>query len=112
MLGNGVNMTNKKILKLAIEKAVKNGWDEILPLGNLKILCTMEGGCEIHRDGELYATSNDIIFSHDFAKAFWGEEELNLIEPPFMDSILLAWEYHLMKMVLEKDPIKYLKKFI
>ncbi len=49
-----------------------------------------------------------IIFSHEFAKAFFGERNLYLCRT-FLNS---GWEYHLSKMVLEKEPLKYLEKFL
>ena len=79
---------------------------------------------------------NGIIFSHDFCKSFWGDDELDnrgrtLIKAweeewrdsgHFMDFeeytsepeiyYQIAWIYHLGKMVLEKEPIKYLEKFL
>ena len=39
------------------------------------------------------------IFSHNFAKAF------------FKDT-LHGWEWHIQQMVLEKEPLKYLAKFL
>lgn len=57
------------------------------------------------------------IFSHDFAKAFWGEKtktdriydcDYEIVD----DRSLPAWQYHLQQMVLEKEPLKYLEKFL
>ena len=66
-----------------------------------------------------------IIFSHDFAKAFWGETTLFLsIEQEeyyycgyennyYADCFEGAsWQYHLQQMVLEEEPLKYLEKFL
>ena len=55
-------MTNEEILKKAVEKAIEGGWkpqstdivDEVI---------------KIHKSLGFYF---HIIFSHDFAKAFWG----------------------------------------
>ena len=62
---------------------------------------------------------NDIIFSHDFAKAFWGTETIRDKENEFpylkadYDRLKTCerWQYHLQQMVLEDDPIKYLERF-
>lgn len=57
----------------------------------------------------------DIIFSHKFAKAFWGEELTQTKDMVIWSEIagqMKAWEYHLQQMVLEKNPIKYLEKFL
>ena len=55
-----------------------------------------------------------IIFSHEFAKAFWGEEKLNMREKIKLSKCghIPEWQYHLQQMVLEKDPLKYLEKFL
>ena len=90
-----INMTKETILRKAIEKAVKNGWE-----GN-QASYFATGSIEPHRVHYLN-NPNDIIFSHDFAKAFWGEDRW--VKP--------AWKAHLQQMVLEKDPIKYLGKFL
>jgi len=80
-------MTKEQILKKAIEKAVKNGW---VPKIQWKA------------NPELYQSA--IVFSHDFAKAFWKLDDTNYGQG--------SWDEHLQQMVLEKDPIKYLEKFI
>jgi len=90
-------MTNEQILKKAIEKALNNGW--------------CKENISFNPRNGAYA----MIFSHDFAKAFWGEKEINTTYQyvgNWQDVFLPAWQYHLQLMVLEKDPIKYLEKFI
>ena len=47
------------------------------------------------------------IFSHDFAKAFWGEKDYHV---PF--GKIKVWQDNLQQMVLEENPIDYLRKFI
>ena len=115
-------MTNEEILKKAIEKAANNGWyvndvDKYIE--------------EIFKDGSITnCIAIYIIFSHDFAKAFWGEEKnysncglevdgweddeshcwCNVHEETKYP--IVAWQYHLQQMVLEEEPIKYLEKFI
>ena len=108
-------MTKELILKKAIEKAIKNGWK---PIGILEMWLDKHIG--VHPDfmkafintGNFY----DLIFSHDFAKAFWGEKiwgEL-IDDPRYKNTIknLEAWEYHLREMVLEEEPLKYIEKFL
>ena len=71
-------MDNEQILKQAIAKSVKNGWKwkkECLP----------------------------IIFSDDFAQAFWGDEPVDGIIP---------WKHHLGEMSVSGNPLEYLKKFL
>ena len=52
-----------------------------------------------------------IIFSHDFAKAFWGEMLINE-SANVSDDTIYDWEAHLQQMALEEEPLKYLEKFI
>ena len=119
-------MTQSKILKKVIQKAVKNGfkheklWPAVVNEEDL-ILNQLDwvGGI------------NELIFNHEFAKAFWGEEWIDVKRAFYAnwinryDEILsedetkyvaefheLAWQYHLQQMVLEKNLISYLEKFI
>ena len=60
-------MTNEEILKKSIAKVVKNGFNS---KSNMLVVC-MEHGVSM-RDNIHYL----LIFSHDFAKAFWGTERI------------------------------------
>lgn len=86
-------MKNKEILIAAIEKAWKNGYQEGL-----------------HPMEIPEFNAYEVIFSHDFAKAFCGEErivdccECSVGEP--------VWKSFLKEMVLEEDPIQYLQQFL
>lgn len=110
-------MTNEQILKKAIEKAYPGKDYEISPGSYIWI----------HDTG--YSGPFQLIFSHDFAKAFWGEKEFFYNEgraqtdertakevatrenaTEFIHYI--AWQFHLQRMVISEDPIKYLEKFI
>ena len=76
-----------------------------------------------------------IIFSHQFAKAFWGEEGLISVSAfettgsrdsetedfvfvgdggidDSVEKVIPLWQYHLQQMVLEEEPIKYLEQFL
>ena len=102
-------MTNEQILKQVIEKAVKNGWSyfsdgSLVDYDDLKSLVKSEQYRDIYCWGH-------IIFSHDFAKAFWGEEYVNRELRLNMEDCP-AWRHHLQAMVLEKEPLQYLKKFL
>lgn len=85
-------MINEQILKKAIEKAVKGGYSPVM-YGTLP---KIDHPCEI-------------IFSHSFAKAFWGEKVAWNMDT---DKYNPGWQYHLTKMVLEPEPLKYLEKFL
>jgi len=129
-------MKNEEILKKAIEKAIKNGF----------VMDEHKHFCEIGRDeltGEILSLGayQSIIFSHEFAKAFWGEEDCcagcgsfgkffhyrnkTMKEPLVLRAdkktyysccqgygYIKDWQYHLQQMILEENPIKYLDKFI
>lgn len=79
-----------------------------------------------------------VIFTHWFAKAFWGEEVIDdfghlIINNDDEESEMFpftnqeksayyreqdvaimqkSWQYHLQQMVLEEEPLKYLSKFL
>ena len=98
-------MTDKQILQKAIEKAEKNGWDKPYWIKEI----------------EPYTRwVTDIIFSHSFAKSFWGEDE-NCSEcgNPFAVGMKCGkiktverWGKELSIMVLEEEPLKYLEQFL
>jgi hypothetical protein len=50
------------------------------------------------------------FFNHEFAKAFWGVDQV--FGYPNPDDDIPAWEWHLQQMVLEPEPLKYLEKFL
>lgn len=110
-------MTDAEILQKAIEKAKVNGWEYYDFL-------TYETKCgEVfvrHLEGDLSTAdcAYQVIFSHDFAKAFWGEEQITW-DCEYCDipnSSYLgkgpAWKIYLQKMVLEENPVWYLAKFL
>lgn len=72
-----------------------------------------------------YGAINSIIFSHKFARAFWGEEEigtedLNIdgqcwvcnYDALIFEAGVKKWQCHLQIMVLEERPLEYLKQFL
>ena len=101
----------EEILKKVIEKAVKNGWKTNI-------------SWSLFLESQLY-------FLHDFAKAFWGEKKIcdccnikynknlacNCCKPPHCNNcgqgnFIPSWQYNLQQLVLCKEPLKYLSKFI
>jgi len=83
-------MTDEECFEKAIEKACKNGYEK---------------DCLPWRLPDLEKT----IFSHDFAKAFWGEET---VDEAYRSFPKREWQYHLQQMVLKENPIQYLAKFL
>ena len=113
-MGKGEFMTKNEILVKAIKKAVKNGWKE----GEYWLKRPYEeSGLQAENSIARYKRRPEvlyrIIFSHDFAKAFWGE---GVIEDKWrtaeLETSWYAWEFHITEMVLEPDPVKYLEKYI
>ena len=99
-------MTNEQILKQAIEKCE----DKLFNRGVFS-KSYIDGWIEQRiKEVGVYG----IIFSHDFAKAFWGKREIS------SQDILKArgsncryfWQYHLQRMVLEKNPLAHLREFL
>lgn len=139
-------MNNKEILTSAIEQAEKSGFN-IYAFGDpqhsqYEVRDSPYRFCKwkLHEclqvwfwgfDGQLSFARDfeHVLFSHDFAKAFWGEKriayeinergdffggELHCFEGD--DHTLLhhceEWKHHLQQMALEEDPIKYLEQFL
>jgi len=86
-------MTDEQILRKAIEKATKNS--------NIVFLCP-----RFHY--------RDLIFKHEFAKAFWGKGHTGGIpcKACGYNGCYELWHFHLQQMVLEPEPLKYLSKFL
>lgn len=115
-------VSNQEILEKAIEKAEKNGWTK-----NYKIKMTW-----LNDDGSRRITAKvtvddwdtfaPIIFDHDFAKALWGEEPYAKVVWPHPDYNVKTgakelvftsyWQYHLQRMSIAENPIKYLAENI
>lgn len=106
-------MTDVEILQKAIEKAIGNGFILYKPpyegeIEKWRVIDTSNPYISIfiHRqvptqfDGDYVFEKKlmpfEVIFNHSFAKAFWGE----------------YWMPRLQAQVVEKDPIRYLEKFL
>jgi hypothetical protein len=95
-------MKNEDILYEAIKQAEENNYDEhlkylILLLGPIKNIDSVIKKI-------LYMHKDSIIYSHSFAKAFFGET----------DNIYCskAWARRLEEMSNEEDDLEYLRKFL
>jgi hypothetical protein len=118
----------EQTLRKIIEKALKNGFRKNWGTAHQTVDAVMEScrqkGSELGaiRAPELWwCLYESIIFSHDFAKAFWGKEivcdacgDKGCYETSdiFPEGGIPCWKFHLQEMALEKDRIKYLKQFI
>lgn len=98
----------KFVLEKAIQKAIEGGYNapdfRVSPRADRFSIIYSESDSWV---GEI----NSLIFNHDFAKALWGVGTVSFEysdgsttpEFPFNN-----WQYHLQKMVIADDPIKYL----
>lgn len=120
-------MTNEQILKQAIVKAVKGGyggWSSLTEYRKSDISKMSEIRKLLH-----WQRHYGLIFDHDFAQAFWGEVlvcklcgsdkiDKNSFSNYFCQgcgkftNLLSVYKYHLLKMVLSEEPLKYLEKFL
>ena len=129
-------MTNKEILFAAVNKASDKGYPgfDVEYYDFNGSIWYMDNGMEYEDKAEIYI--RNIIFDHSFAKAFWGEEEVDdtgrtiieAWEEEWKDSghftdledyqfdsdidFQIAWMYHLRQMVLSNQPLKYLEKYL
>lgn len=100
-------MTDAYKLKEIIDKGFKNGWKPA------------RHGIDVLEYGKLYPRSrvvranpqlNTILFDHDFAKYYFGEEDYTDGKITFAN--WKAWKYHLQQCVISEKPIDYYYKFI
>ena len=103
-------MTKETILRKAIEKAVKNGY-EAHDWVIYNVIKHPGNSDEQYCPFLDFTSVETIIFSHDFAKAFWGEK-IGYSSDTEISVKREGWRVHLQEMVLEKNPISYLKKFL
>lgn len=82
-------------LKAIIERGIKNGWYNPYVADYLlePVLQQIISG------GEHYI----VLFSKDFAKAFWGE----FPEHHLFDRVISHWGYHIQQAAIAVDPIEY-----
>jgi len=93
-------MTNENILFLAIRKAERNGYVNDMIVHPVT---------EVQAD-EIFNHFQELqlIFSHDFCKAFFGTYVIDLTHT----CEIPIWKYHLQLMVVEENPLSYLEKFL
>lgn len=129
--------THEQILKKAVEKANANGYkltfNDCFPDVVPKVTADYDSARLVQSIVRIDHAPRT-IFSHDFAKAFWGEERNVCAKCKGQESLVIGtgfmcktcnkilgindiiyvkgWVHHLQMMVIQKDPIKYLEKFI
>lgn len=135
LITNNNTMTDQEILKAVIAKATDNGLktykqgyldftgkfpnvQEVVSISFTKYLET----------AIKYKPVEEIIFSHEFCKAFWGEWTIcsgcgkhwagSKTMGYSCDSIcpapneVISWRHHLQQLVVEEDRLKYLEQFL
>ena len=126
-------MKREEILRKSIEKAEKNGYQVAAYWQKFEEAQPGVFGSKRSRDFFMNKTWNryyGVIFSHSFAKAFWGSIPVCRDCKGSIDKdnkpqngkycsqgwheayLLLPWQYHLQQMVLEENPLEYLAKFL
>jgi hypothetical protein len=126
-------MTRKETLHLLLSQAHANGFD-FRRWFQANISLEWPGADEavglLTTEGRFYS----LVFSHDFARAFWKKgAQMNFVVPgmtysrmngkgevvtinrkPFTRRTIKAdvWKYHLREMSVADDPIRYLKRFL
>jgi len=114
-------MTNQEILKQVVDKAIKNGWKPGYSYDNAEIFpddTTKELSYIWNKGtpGQQFQQLKDIIFNHDFAKAFWNSDDGGLIfqggKDTYGEKVGKEWQFHLQQMVLEPKPLTYLEKYL
>lgn len=85
-------MTQEDKLKAVIEKVIGNGFrlsDGEKP--EFEICLDRQQWLQVLWDNDYYDGCYDLLFDHDFAKAFWGKR----------------WQHHLQQAVTREDSINY-----
>src|SRR3712207_3264031 len=103
-------MRDVEILQRAIDKAVSNGWND--PTETIFIEEWSKTSDEIKAVFVERVMNNlkwfAIIFSHDFARAFFG---VDYTQHYYDTTPETGWAWHLQQMVIEHEPLQYLAKF-
>ena len=137
-------MTNEQILTKVIQKAIDGGFYSFADglFGNPEFVISggvspeqdfMRGGFRIQvKDWppEDAVSIERIIFSHDFAKALWGDQIVTDLEnkydylgnpnaviptdhePSGTDYDYPVWMWHLQQAVVSEDPVSYMYKAV
>jgi len=101
-------MTNQQILEKAIQKAIDGGWKNAYWVKRFNMAKELDELPYLFNDET--PSFESVIFSHDFAKALWGDEGFTTtgLKCDKHPGVQRYWQYHLQQMVIAEDPIKYL----
>lgn len=124
-------MNNQQILETAIQKAIENGWKDCtekpsyVKVTNYRYEDDFANGLRLITYMVSFpsglgftekASTSEIIFDHDFAKALWKDVDFDTTDTDlwegdgYTSALFLgeAWQFHIQNMVIADDPIKYL----
>lgn len=101
-------MINKQILQKAIEKAVENGWYTEFLDEEWKV-SSGDGMPTVFWGDKFFCGGTNIIFSHSFAKSFWGTGVMYIRENA---DPVYVWQFHLRQLAISEDRLKYLEQFL
>lgn len=103
-------MTDREILEKAIQRATSNGWKYNGLFSRLDAPEILDLDMQEEQWGSIEEGQGifNVIFSHDFAKALWGEEDYDALQGQVYDSP--KWMVMLQNMVISDNPIQYLGK--
>jgi hypothetical protein len=93
-------MTQRKQFEKVMAKAVENGYIEPVNVPQHNMVPSSVF-VDIHYVKGNFMTRQHILLSHDFAKAFFGEEPIGA---------MFAWQFHLREAVLAESIIDYYHK--
>ena len=111
-------MSDAEILKKAIEEALERGWNMF---GHRPLLESWDthsnGGLTFLfltlKDGLSWEySSNDVIVNHRFSEKFWGIAGTTVYENTDLVRKIVNWQFHLGRLVLEREPLQYLRRFL
>jgi hypothetical protein len=95
-------MDNKEILEKALERAVKNGYEQEQVNAFWRVLNEHEFQYEMRS-----VLIKSLLFDHDFCRAFFGIQEVW-----FDGSKIPNYLSELAYMVMEENPLSYIERFL
>jgi len=117
-------LSDQEVLRKCVAKAVRNGWRrnlfsyhdynfiKLYSNGTVKVLTDNVGSGVIFQ-------LNELLFSHPFAKALWGDSTPVLLKgmkgathKKLYLAGILEYQFHLQEMVLAENPIDYLRNWL
>lgn len=124
-------MNNQQILETAIQKAIEHGWKDCtekpsyVKVTNYSYEDDFANGLRLITYVVSFpsglgftekASTSEIIFDHDFAKALWKDVDFDTTDTDLWEGdgytsasfLGEAWQFHIQNMVIADDPIEYL----